>query len=362
MPAGLEERVEFWKQIFSKHSVNDVVLFDPRDPGTIYSVLRGGNGEPNRQSVDRERARIAASYDLVDDESRVRSQRGAKEDFAAGLRISGRYLSQMQRVLREEGVPAELAYLPLVESSFNIHARSSAGAVGMWQFIPETGKKFLRIDSVVDERRDPMISTRAAARLLKQNYQILGSWPLAITAYNHGTEGIFNGIKAVGSRDLVELIRKYQSPYWDFASQNFYAEFLAVVLVANRSDEYFPFLRRHAPVSFQEVVITRALPTAALLKSAGIVPKDFFHWNPALEQDAKAIPSGYRVNLPPERVGSFVAAQRLPMIQPAARRGLRGKSAVASAKRMTAPPSVKRPQSTKPRGTKSAEALRLAQR
>ena len=103
---------------------------------------------------------------------RVRSQRGAKEHFTEGLRISGRYIAQMQKIFRDEGLPPELAYLPLVESSFNVRARSSAGAVGMWQFIPETGKKFMRIDDAVDERRDPMASTRAAARLLKENYRI----------------------------------------------------------------------------------------------------------------------------------------------------------------------------------------------
>ncbi len=125
----------------------------------------------------------------------------------------------MQKIFRAEGLPAQLAYLPLVESSFNIRARSGAGAVGMWQFIPETGKKFMRIDDKVDERRDPMASTRAAARLLNENYRILGSWPLAITAYNHGTEGIFRAIESVGSRDLVELIRHYRSPTFGFGNR-----------------------------------------------------------------------------------------------------------------------------------------------
>jgi membrane-bound lytic murein transglycosylase D len=84
-----------------------------------------------------------------------------------------------------------LAYLPLVESSFNVRARSIVGAVGMWQFMPETGKKFMRIDEKVDERRDPFASTRAAARLLKENYRLLSNWPLAITAYNHAPTGFF---------------------------------------------------------------------------------------------------------------------------------------------------------------------------
>ena len=235
--------MDFWKQVFTRRSFGEVILFDPQDLGMTYSVLRVPDSEQGRALVSKERARIAVAYELVDDETRIRSQRGAKEQFSEGLRISGRYITQMQKIFRDEGLPAELAYLPLVESSFNVRARSGAGAVGMWQFIPETGKKFMRIDDKVDERRDPMASTRAAVRLLKENYRILGNWPLAITAYNHGTEGIFRAIDSVGSRDLVELIRRYQSPTFGFASKNFYAEFLAVVEIATQPEKYFPFLR-----------------------------------------------------------------------------------------------------------------------
>lgn len=308
VPAGLEGAVHFWKQIFSRHGVGEVVLFDPLDPEKIYRVLKAGEGSQER--VDKERARIAADYDLADDEIRVRSQRGAKEDFAQGLKISGRYMAQMRKIFRDEGLPAELAYLPLVESSFNVRARSSAGAVGMWQFMPGTGKKFMRVDELVDERRDPLASTRAAARLLKQNYQILGSWPLAITAYNHGTEGIFRGINAVGSRDLVDLIRHYESPTFGFASKNFYAEFLAVVEIASNAEDHFPFLRPHPPVQMRDVEVKRQAPLHAVLRPAAISQREFFEWNPALDSDTKTIPMGYRVKLPPDRVGNFVAALR----------------------------------------------------
>lgn len=309
VPAGLQGAVDFWKQVFTRHGYGEVLLFDPIDPATIYRVLRVGETEQDRALVGKERARIAAQYDLLDDESRVRSQRGAKEHFSEGLRISGRYIAQMQKIFRAEGLPAELAYLPLVESSFNIRARSGAGAVGMWQFIPVTGKKFMRIDDMVDERRDPMASTRAAARLLKENFRILGSWPLAITAYNHGTEGIFRGIESVGSRDLVELIRHYRSPTFGFASKNFYAEFLAVVEIASQPDKHFPFLRLHRPVVLREVEVKKTTALDAVLRPAAISQGDFFQWNPALEAGTKVIPAGYRVNLPAEKIQSFLAAQ-----------------------------------------------------
>jgi membrane-bound lytic murein transglycosylase D len=307
---GLEDAVGFWKKIFARFSSKEVVFFDPMDPGKIYSILRVPEGEAARAVIDREQARIVADYALKEEDGRVRSQRGVKEQFLSGLKISGRYISQMQKIIREEGLPPELAYLPLVESSFNVKARSSVGAVGMWQFMADTGKKFLHISDAFDERRDPLASTRAAARLLKENYRLLGNWPLAITAYNHGTEGIFRGVNAVGSRNLVDLIRGYQSPTFGFASKNFYAEFLAAIEIATNSQAYFPFLRAHPPLKLQEIEINRRLLVNSLLKPTAISERDFFEWNPALSAEAKHLPLGYRVKLPPEKVASFVAAQR----------------------------------------------------
>jgi peptidoglycan lytic transglycosylase D len=310
VPPGIESAVAFWKKIFLRYSFNEVVLFDPMDPGTIYSSVPAPDNDAGRALVDSVRARVVGEYDLIDNEIRIRSQRGAKEHFAEGLRISGRYIGEMKKIFRAEGLPTELAYLPLVESSFNIRARSSAGAVGMWQFMPDTGKKFMRIDAKVDERRDPFASTRAAARLLKENYRLLGNWPLAITAYNHGTEGIFRGVRAVESDNLVDLIRNYQSPTFGFASKNFYAEFLAVVEIALNRDTFFPYLRAHRPVRLQEVTLKRQASLQAVLKPAAISQDEFFEWNPALEPKAKFIPVGYRVKLPPEKVAVFLNAQR----------------------------------------------------
>lgn len=310
VPDGLEGAVNFWKQIFAQYSTNEVVLFDPLDPVTIYNVVRASDNEEGRALLDRERARVIAEYDLGADETRIRSQRGAKEHFAEGLKIAGRYISEMKKIFRAEGLPVELAYLPLVESSFNIRARSGAGAVGMWQFMPETGKKFLRIDGNIDERKDPFESTKAAARLLKENYQLLGNWPLAITAYNHGTDGMFRGIKAVESDDIVDLIRQYQSPTFGFASKNFYAEFLAVVELATNKDTYFPFLRTHSPVSLREVATKRAMPLRSVFTPAAISPSDFFEWNPALDSAATMLPAGYKIKLPPDKVDDFLTAER----------------------------------------------------
>lgn len=332
VPVGLEDAVRFWKLIFTRYSSSQVIFFDPLDPGKIYTVIRVSDGEQGQVVIDRERVRVAAEYELVDDESRIRSQRGAKENILEGLKISGRYMTQMQKIFREEGLPTELAYLPLVESSFNVRARSSVGALGMWQFMPQTGKKFMRVDNTVDERRDPMASTRAAARLLKENHRLFGNWPLAITAYNHGTEGIFRGIKAVESDDLADLIRGYQSPTFGFASKNFYAEFLAVIQIAANSENYFPFLRRHLPLSLHEVAMVRQTPLHAVLKPAAISEREFFEWNPALQPTARVIPVGYRVKLPAHKVDAFVSAQKRSATAPATKRASASKVGVERAR------------------------------
>ena len=310
VPAGIVGAVEFWKQIFTHFGANEVVFLDPMDPEKIYSVLRLPETDKGRAMIEKERLRIIADYDLNEEEGRVRSQRGTKELFLSGLKISGRYVAQMQKIFRAEGLPVELAFLPLVESSFNVRARSSVGAVGMWQFMPDTGKKFLRIDAAVDERKDPLASTRAAARLLRENYKLFGNWPLAITAYNHGTEGVFRGINAVGSQNLEDLIRRYQSPTFGFASKNFYAEFLAATEIAKNGEAYFPFLRSLRPVTFHEVVIDKSVRMQSLLKTAVIAPGEFLEWNPALSPKAEYLPAGYRVKVPPEKVNPFLVAQR----------------------------------------------------
>src|SRR5262249_35277956 len=154
---------------------------------------------PHPESLGAEERRI---YDLfaddpapdrflgAADEKRLHSQRGLRERFAEGIRVSRRYLPEMERIFRDEGLPVELTRLPLIESCFNLHANSKVGAAGIWQFMPATGRHFMRVDNLVDERRDPLASTRGAAEFLARVHDNLGSWPLAITAYNHGPEGV----------------------------------------------------------------------------------------------------------------------------------------------------------------------------
>ena len=119
-----------------------------------------------------------------------------------------------------------------VESSFNPRAFSKAGAAGLWQFTRGTGSDYLAVNALIDERYDPYAATDAAARLLKDNYKALGSWPLALTAYNYGRAGMLRAVRNHGSYEGI--FTSYEGGSFKFAARNFYSEFIAAARVAKR--------------------------------------------------------------------------------------------------------------------------------
>src|SRR5262245_5086421 len=297
--AGLEAPVEFWKKVFSEFSLSQLIYFDPLDMSKIYEVTEVGEASRSNEYINAERARIAATHGV--DIERVKAQRGVKERTAAGLKRSGRFISQIQQIFRDRGLPPELTYLPVVESSYDIYARSSVGALGIWQFMPCTVREYMRVTATVDERRDPFDSSRAAAAYLKGAYEFLGNWPLAITSYNYGQGGIARAVAEVGSDNLVDLIDKYYHPNWGFAPKQFYAEFLAAVEIGTNIKKYFPDLELDTAVEIKEVELTTATQLTSLLGTSGLSRDAFLGWNPALSSSARVVPAGYRVKLPLER-------------------------------------------------------------
>lgn len=265
-PAALEPNVEFWKRIYAEFGVGDFVLHDRDNLNVIYDVVRVGGTTNERRAADLAKPEIqllrvkygdiltslaqgVAPEDLGFEGPRVaqawgcpcppevlhravsniRVQQGLRERVDEGMHRARSLMPRILPILRRHNVPEELAVLPMVESSFNPHARSKAGAVGLWQFIRATGKNYLSITRQRDDRRDPIRATEAAARLLKHNYEALGSWPLAIMAYNHGKEGVRAAQTAVGSSAVEVIIAQYDGPRFGFASRNFYPEFLAAL-------------------------------------------------------------------------------------------------------------------------------------
>ncbi|MCX8072908.1 MAG: transglycosylase SLT domain-containing protein [Candidatus Binatia bacterium] len=351
-PPELRPQVEFWKKIFAHYKQTEVVVHDSLVPERIYSVLDFSADAAELQSdvlptyvqirVDQEKERIRSllvrlhqnggqpsawsqeerrlawlfrsdrsedKFLLAADPKRIRAQRGLREKFAEGIRISGRYLPTMEAIFRAEGLPIELTRLPLVESCFNVRAYSKAGAAGIWQFMPETGRRFMRVDDLVDERRDPVESTKAAAKFLKQNYAKLGTWPLAVTAYNHGPAGMQRAVEAVGTRDFVEILRRYQGPGFGFASRNFYAELLAAIEIEREAERYYGPIERLRPFDLEAVELRGSVPFSVLARLAGVDGETLAEWNPSLTprvtEGRAPAPQGFRLRLPRANRATF---------------------------------------------------------
>jgi hypothetical protein len=265
-PALIQPNVEFWKQVYTEHGVGDFVLHDRVRLGVVYEVVRVKESTNQvraeylaRPEVQRARAkyerilsdlalgtppeqlgadavRVAQLWGcpcgpetLLQAAGNIRVQQGLREKVDEGLQRARPLMPKMMSILKRHDVPLELAALPLVESTFNPKARSKAGAVGLWQFMHSTGKRYLKITRKRDDRRDPLLATQAAARLLRHNYEALGSWPLAIVAYNHGAAGMMAATATVGSTAIEDIVARYSGPRFGFASRNFYAEFLAAL-------------------------------------------------------------------------------------------------------------------------------------
>jgi len=340
VPTGLESSVDFWKKVFTEYSLSQLIYFDALDMSKIYEVTDVGEGSRSNEYLIAERARVAAANGV--DIERVKTQRGVKERTAAGLKRSGRYIAQIQQIFRDRDLPSELTYLPIVESSYDIYARSSVGALGIWQFMPRTGREYMRVTTAIDERRDPFESSRAAAAYLKQAYEFLGSWPLAITSYNYGQGGIARAVAEVGSDNLVDLIQRYNHPNWGFAPKQFYAEFLAAVEIGTNLNKYFPDLELEASVEIKEVELSSTTALASVITSSGLSRDEFLGWNPALGSATRVVPAGYRVKLPVDRtaaplvtVAQVQQAARQPQAKPQIvhHRVKRGETVIEIAKR-----------------------------
>ena len=299
VPAGLESSIEFWKKVFSEYGLAQLIYFDPLDPSRIYEVVDVGEDSRTNEYINGERSRIAAANEV--DLERVKAQRGVKERTAAGIKRSGRYIAQIQQIFRDRQLPVELSFLPIVESSYDIYARSSVGALGVWQFMPATGREYMRVTRDIDERRDPLESSRAAAAYLKQAYEYLGSWPLAITSYNYGQAGMARAVAEVGSSNLVDLIQRYNHQNWGFPPKHFYAEFIAAVEIGTNLERYFPGLELDRAAPMREHELTTNMSIASLLNSTGLSRDELFGWNPAITPTTRIVPAGYRVKLPSDR-------------------------------------------------------------
>ncbi len=341
LPEELKPNVEFWKMVYGKYGNDQVLIHDAEDLSVIYEVVDFDDLFVNHEALslktkwkkidkikDRYRdalralaRKISRKAELTAEEQRllslfgenatprrlrrasnqIRGQLGMSHRFLLGIKRSGLYMDEIKRIFKEHGLPEPLAYLPHVESSFHYRAYSKFGAAGLWQFTRGTGRRFMKINYTVDERIDPLISTEAAAKLLKHNYKVLQYWPLALTAYNHGLNGMRRAKRQFGN-DIAKIVKHYKSRIFGFASRNFYAEFLAAYEVATNYKKYFGEVEFHEPAHYETFTTKKYYSVKAILDAFKLDLEEFREFNPALRppvlRGQRRIPKGFTLRIP----------------------------------------------------------------
>ncbi len=338
LPAELEPNVRFWTRIYTEVDTRAGLIHDNRSLDVVYATIRIPKGlsrrarerlvgkskkhyatilrrlaTGKRDGLTEEEARVLARWpEGVSDKTlrsaayRLRFQLGQADRFREGLIRSGNWIDVVRQIMIDRQVPVELAALPHVESSFNPRAYSHVGAAGLWQFTRSTGRRYLRIDNVVDERMDPEKATVAAARLLRDNYARLDSWPLAITAYNHGVGGIARAVRKLKTHDLGKISRKYNGRTFGFASRNFYSEFLAASRIDQDPERYFGAIQRARPIEYAVLETDHYYKATTLASALGVKFSTLRDHNLALRSSvwigAKLVPKNYPLKIPADAV------------------------------------------------------------
>lgn len=357
VPSTVKQQARFWEAIFKRYPATSVVIHDALHPHIVIDIIdykvfadRFKQGRPyTRREMEQVTQRYMKRYQLAIDrlkkegpagmqlgamEKRVhqvysedkaalahmfsgkvqlRAQRGLADDFKIAVSRAKNYLPYMEKTFREKGLPVDLTRIVFVESMFDISAVSKVGASGIWQFMPETAHHFLVLNPFVDERNSPFKATHAAAKLLQQNFELLKNWPLAITAYNHGTAGIQRAVKTLKTRDLEQIIRSFRSPTFGFASRNYYGEFIAARNVYNA--HYYHYEDKSAnPLNVRQVRIPTRMTISQLIKLTDLDESTLKKYNKCLKASAfnkhrdTPLPSNFVLTIPKEKAPSVERA------------------------------------------------------
>ena len=230
-----------------------------------------------------------------------------KERFSLWLSRSGKYLEMMKGILKEQNVPEDMAFLPLIESGFNANAYSPARAVGYWQFIASTAKNYgLEINWWKDERKDPVKSTVAAANYLKDLHQMFGSWNLAMAAYNAGEGKILRALNKSKSDDYWSLLH---TQYIRNETKDYVPKFIAASMIANSPENFgFGNLEYRQPLSYDLVTIKAPVDVKIIAECAETSEEIIRELNPELRRwCTPADMPEYTLRVPQGKKESFVA-------------------------------------------------------
>lgn len=353
--AKLHRQVWFWEQIFREYTSHDAVIHDTRNPELIVDVVNIQKLRPEfvqnepENLVEQERQNLSDSWldryklalerfstagegavvlgsierriwnvykdhpegrrRLLAGEVVLRSQRGLADKFVEATAKAQKYFPYFEAIFKKEGLPPELTRMVFVESMFQLDAWSKVGASGLWQFMPATGRRFgLRVSATIDERNSPLKATRAAALFLKSNYQKLNHWPLAITSYNHGANGIARAVKEAGTSNLEEIIENYSSSSFGFASRNFYAEFIAAKNVYQQLSRKHPSVRGRNlkdPLGISLLEVPKGIALSQVIRFSPLNESLVKRLNPCLLSQAwnrkfkfTPLPEGYHIVVP----------------------------------------------------------------
>ncbi|HEX7235929.1 MAG TPA: LysM peptidoglycan-binding domain-containing protein [Gammaproteobacteria bacterium] len=334
-PADLEPAVKFWTRVYTEIDTGEGFIHDDLRLDIVYQTVKIGDlsSRERRRRVERaqettrnvltklaggartglnaEEERVlklfpegTSNAEFRAASGRLRFQLGQSDRFREGLVRSGTFKPYILEVLAKRGLPLELAALPHVESSFDPTAYSKVGAAGLWQFTRSTGVRYMRIDHIIDERRDPYFATDAAARLLADNFSVIQSWPLALTAYNHGLAGMRRAVEVQKTSDIATIVAKYQGRTFGFASRNFYAAFLAALEIDTNPERYFPNLKLDAPSATETITVPAFMTVDTLADALNLREGTLRNLNPALTEIVwsgdKYVPQGFELRVPRE--------------------------------------------------------------
>jgi len=294
--SSIKKRTKFWFDIYTKYNSDTAVIHDTHDLSLVYSTI-------DTSKIDNKILNYSIRYKVIKQYRRkflnnykkalqslsnrkcssqyckqvlvalrkadikipqgfrlrkkfflklkktIRTQTGQKDKIIAGIKNIEVYKSKLDSIIKAHKLPKDLLAIALLESSFNLKARSKVDAQGPWQFMRRVGKSFMKIDRSIDQRNNPFLSTSAALHLLKQNKKILKHWDLAINAYNSGTGNIRKGLsklKNLGYKNpkAHHLINKFKSRSYRFASRNFYPEFLALAHILPYKNLIYRFKKK----------------------------------------------------------------------------------------------------------------------
>lgn len=251
-------------------------LFAP--PGDLPAAP-GSTGEPAEESIDN----VPPVVDHKVERHLKFFHTAIRDRFEQWLARFARYKPLADRIFSEFELPNDLVFLSLVESGFNPHAYSRARATGPWQFMKSTAKLYgLRVDQYVDERRDPIKSTVAAARYLRDLYDLFGAWPLAMAAYNAGEGKVLRALQKARVDSFWGIA---QTRYLRRETRDYVPRFMAAAMIAKNPDLYG--FSQEQPVfhEFEEVVVRRSVHLRAVANATGIPFHELRQLNPELRRD-----------------------------------------------------------------------------